>query len=342
MNNKITKYFMLSSLMLAALLGVTFAFNAKAESEIKDREDREVRAGRIGQMMSRPEVMGTVTAISGNIITVKDLRGNSGTVYTADATNAIIIKNGQTSTLSAIQVNDTISVQGVVNGTSITATKINDGLIPKEKLEQGKPRIVGTVTAISGTTLTVKDSRPNSTATYTVNTTNSTIVKNGQNSTLASIIVGEKVSIQGAVNGTTITATKINVAGSEKDLENQPNLNNPMIVGNGQPIIAGTVSTISGNTITITNKGNITYTIDTTNAKIQTNGTTPSTVSNISVNDNVIVQGTINGTNVTASLIIDQKPKTDSRSTNSDDQNKPKAKGFFGGIGNWFRGLFGF
>lgn len=331
--NKNMKKYLLALLLVSALAGVATTPAVLAKNENNKGP---------GQMMSRPEVLGTVTAISGNTITVKDLRVNSGTIYTVDATNATVIKNGSASTVSAILVNDTVSVQGVLNGTNVTATKINDGLKPKEKDEiMGKPRTIGTVTAISGTTLTIKDIRKNSAITYTVNTTSSTVImKNGNTAVFTSIAMGDKVSVQGTITGTTITATKINVGQNENELENEKNLNNPIIVGDGSPVVAGTVASISGNTITIKNKSNVTYTIDATNAKVQSNGSV-STVSGIAVNDNVIVQGTINGTSVTASLIIDQKTKT-ANPNNDQNENKPKPRGFWGGIGNWFKNLFGF
>jgi hypothetical protein len=233
--NKNFKKYLFSLLLITAIAGLTIAPAVLA----KENENEIKGNGRGWQMMSRPEVLGTVTAISGSTITVKDLRGNTGTIYTVNATNAIVIKNGVTSTVSAIAENDTISVQGVENGTTITATKINDGLTPKEKSDE----------------------------------------------------MGKK-------------------------LGNENNLNNPMIVGDGSPIIAGTVATVSGNTITIKNKSNVVYTIDATNTKVQVSGNTVGTVANIAVGDNIIAQGTINGTSVTASLIIDQKPKPADQNNN--------------------------
>lgn len=263
---KIKKY-ILSLLLVGSLASLALAPSAKAKMTAQENNNK--LEGLVGwQAMSRPEVLGTVTAISGNIVTVKDLRGNTNTIYTVDATNATVIKNGTASTVSAILVNDTVSVQGVINGTNVTASKINNGLTPKEKENQ-----------------------------------------------------------------------------KNRKLENENNLNNPIIIGDGSPIIAGTVATISGNTITIKNKSNVVYTVDATSAKVQTNSTATGTVSNIAVNDNIIVQGTINGTSVTASLIIDQKPNINkpeikNQNNNSENQNKPAPKKR--GIINWFKSLFGF
>ena len=69
-------------------------------------------------------VMGTVTAVSGNTVTVTD---KDGTTYTIDATSAEVSKTS-TITVSQIAVGDTVGVQGTVSGTTVTAKHIMDGL----------------------------------------------------------------------------------------------------------------------------------------------------------------------------------------------------------------------
>lgn len=267
------KKYLFSGLLVVSLLGLAFFTSTQAKAEIKNG----IKENKGWQTMSRPEVLGTVTAVSGSTITVKDLRGNTNIIYTVNATNATIIKNGQASTVSNILVNDTIAVQGVINNTNIIATKINDRVFNNKEKE---------------------------------------IEKN-------------------------------------KKLNAENNLNNPVVVGDGSPIVAGTVATISGNTITIKNKSNVIYTIDTINAKIQSQGAV-STIASVAVGNNVIAQGTINGTSVTATLIIDQKPapiggqadinkpEIKNQNNNSENQNIQKPAPKKGGIFNWFKSLFGF
>ena len=59
----------------------------------------------------------------------------------------------------------------------------------------------------------------------------------------------------------------------------------------------------------------------------------------------MVVQGTVNGSSVTATSVIDQKALVNNNSENMMDQN-PKPQGFMGGmmngIGNFFKKLFGF
>jgi hypothetical protein len=115
---------------------------------------------------------------------------------------------------------------------------------------------------------------------------------------------------------------------------------NQFMNGNGQPIIGGTVEAISGNTLTVTNKSNATYSVDTVNAIIR-KGMATSTLANISVGDSVVVQGVVNGTTVTASSVIDQgtfNPRDESATTTP----KHQGGGFFNMIGGFFSRLFGF
>ena len=197
----------------------------------------------------------------------------------------------------------------------------------------GQPGVFGTVTSVNGTTLTVTSKGFEKTATattYTVDTTNATVTKNNAASTVADIAVGDTIMIQGTVSGTSVTATTI------RDGVAQPQT---AIQGNGQPVTAGSVTSISGNIITITNASNVTYTVDATNAKFSIKGVTSPTISNIAVGDNLTVQGTVSGTSVTASSVIDQKPVA-SNNTNKTASNP--VTGFIGGITNFFKHLFGF
>ena len=201
----------------------------------------------------------------------------------------------------------------------------------------GKPAVVGTVSAVSGTTLTISGRQGFSTstpaATFTVDASNATVRKGNATSTVSAIAVGDTVAIVGTVSGSNITATMIRDGmlmrgpGNGQGKPGQA----PTTQGNGEPVIAGTISAITGATLTVTNKSNVTYSVDTTNAKI-TSGATASSLSNLKVGDAVVVQGTVNGTSIAASSVIDQAAAS----------GQPAHKGFFGGIGQFFSHLFGF
>lgn len=198
-------------------------------------------------------------------------------------------------------------------------------------LERGQKEIVATVNTINGNTLTVTETFKNenarfatTTKTYTVDATNAKIVKNGATTSISSIIVGDKVNIVGVINGTNITA-KIIRTGVQKMMENE-------MMGDGKPVVEGKITLINGNTITITNKSNIVYTIDATNAKIFVNNAS-GTISSLQTNSEIVVQGTVNGTNITATSIMIHQNK----------ENMPETKpGFFQRTKGFFKRMFGF
>ena len=114
----------------------------------------------------------------------------------------------------------------------------------------------------------------------------------------------------------------------------------PLIAGNGQPVVGGAVTAVSGNTLTVTNKSGVTYAVDATNAKVQ-KGNALSSVSAILVGDNVVVQGTVQGGAVAAYSVTDQGP-TPTPGTTSSGQPRGAGGGFMGMIGGFFQHLFGF
>ncbi len=197
--------------------------------------------------------------------------------------------------------------------------------------------IFGTVTAINGNTITVTSIGFGKTApaqTFTIDASAATVDKNKAASTVSGIAVGDTIMVQGTVNGTVVTATKIH---DGVMMKGKPSTKpNPATIpeGNGQPIIGGTVTAVNGNTVTITNKSNASYTIDMTNAKITKNDAA-GTVSNIAIGDNILAQGTFNGNAVTAVNVVDSA----SASANADIGAH---HGFFGSIGSFFSHLFGF
>lgn len=206
------------------------------------------------------------------------------------------------------------------------------------------PGVVGTVSAVSGTTLTVTSkglgkSTTATATTYTVDASNATVTKAGAASSASAIAVGDTVMVQGTVSGTSVTATSIRdgVGGTGK-------APTPVITGNGEPVVGGAVTAVSGTTLTVTNKSNVTYTIDASSATVE-KGNVTSSISNVAVGDNVVVQGTVNGTSVTASSVIDSG--TASASGNSTGgaggmMHGGGVGGVFGAIGGFFQHLFGF
>ncbi len=217
-----------------------------------------------------------------------------------------------------------------------------------------RPGVFGTVSAISGTTLTVSSKQAPvasgstaATVTYTVDASNATVKKDNATSTLSAIAVGDTVAVQGTVTGTNVVATTIRdgvmarVPGQtgpngQNDQNSQGKgrmaSSTPSIQGNGEPVVAGTLSAVNGSSLTVSTKSNVTYTVDASSAKIVQGKNTVS-VSGLTVGDSVVVQGAVSGTSIAASSVIDQPKPTSSNAAHS---------GFFGGIGAFFSHLFGF
>ena len=291
-----------------------------------------------------PGIYGTVSAINGNSLTVTSNgfgENPSATTYTVDATNATITKAGSASSLTNIALGDTVMVVGMVSGTNVTATVIHDGALGGMR-GRGAPGVIGVVASNNGTTLTIdhKNPKDNSTTTYTISVTGtSTFTKNGVSTTIGNMNVGDTVLVFGTVSGTNVTATSI------RDGVPSPNANGMMssIKGNGEPVIGGSVTAVNGSTLTVTNSSNVTYTVDAANATItKSNATT--TVSGITIGDNVVIQGTVNGNSVTASSVIDNGANASTGSIHDGlgFGHMGGLGGFFGGIGNFFKHLFGF
>ncbi len=236
------------------------------------------------------------------------------------------------------------------------------------------PGVFGTVSAVNGTTLIVTatvwprmasstNSGNSGVTTYSVDASNAEIYKGSPTSTVSvsDIAIGDVVIVQGTVSGTNVTATVIRDGvmgifmggrrpggtgggfghGSSTASSSTPFVS--PIQGNGEPVVGGSVTAISGTTLTVTNPGNITYTIDASSATIVKNGTT-TTVGSIATGDNLIIQGTVNGVSITASSIIDQGTRANATSTGG---GAPHGKGggfsgFFGAIGGFFQHLFKF
>ena len=206
----------------AAAMPVLAAAPAAASSGAPNGQFRGMHRGQAPG--ARPGVMGAVTAISGATLTVAGRQGfgaaANGVTYAVDASKATVLKDNVTSTLSAIAVNDVISVRGAVSGTNVAATEIRDGPGGNFKPGQfdkkssttppiqgnGQPVIAGTISAISGSALTVKTA---SGIQYTVDATSAKIVKGQGAATISDVSVGDSVVVQGATNGTSVTASSV-------------------------------------------------------------------------------------------------------------------------------------
>ena len=213
-----------------------------------------------------------------------------------------------------------------------------------------KPAVFGTVTGVNGNIITMNGKQgfgsTTASVTYTVDATNATVKKNNATSTVSSIAVGDTIVAQGTITGTNVVATSIRDGvmmrtGGPGMPGQRPGggpgtASSTPILGNGQPVIAGTVSAITGSSLTITTASNVTYTVDASNAKVLS-GQTPSSLSSVAVGNKVVIQGTVNGTSIAASTVIDQ-----SLTATGPGATKGPARGFFASISQFFTHIFGF
>ncbi len=208
-----------SVLGLAAGTIATIGFQTHAATTTTTGTTTTTQTSRHTQAFTPPAAAGAVTAVNGNTITMTDKK--TGTTYTVDATNATIEKftapstSGQTNQprptpttipVSSIAVGDNIMVQGTVSGTTITATKITDGMFMGGHFGgRGMQGAMGTVSAINGKTITLTGKNG---TTYTVNASGANVEK-VSSSSVSNIQVGDSLNVQGTTSGTTVTAKNI-------------------------------------------------------------------------------------------------------------------------------------
>ena len=244
-----------------------------------------------------------------------------------------------------------------------TSASAGVGMGMRRGMMPGTPGVMGTVSAVNGTTLTVtgKTWGPKTAAgatatasiTYTVDASNAQVFKDGATSTISNVATGDMVMVQGTVTGSNIAATVIRDGmNGFKGMSGKPGFDHGStstipkvspIQGNGQPVVGGSITAISGTTLTVTNASNVTYTIDASNAKIVKNGTSTA-FSTLATGDNVVVQGTVSGTSITASSVIDQGASNTAGDTSAGSSvtGVHSGGGFFDMIGGFFKHLFGF
>ncbi len=215
---------------------------------------------------------------------------------------------------------------------------------PGGKGMMAKPAVVGKVESISGNTLTITSrgfGQNAATTTYSVDASHAIIFKANATSTLSSIATGDNVMVEGSVSGTNVTATTIR---DGLGMMGRGGVLPEGFSGNGQPVVAGNVTAISGSTITISNESNVTYTVDATNAKVM-KGRDAGVIGDVAAGDHLVVQGTVNGSSISATTIFDQKVPTgngDNSNGQGDKNGGQIHPGFFGAIRGFFGKLFGF
>jgi hypothetical protein len=170
----------------------------------------------------RPGAFGTISAIDGSTLTVKDMSRQSVKVVTTSSTT---VTKTATVDLSDVKVGDHVVVEGSGSSSNIAATQVHDdGAADDSSGNQqlggpGGPAgtgtnsatatgafVTGTVTSVDGSTLNVKDANGDS---VTVAISSSTKITKDETVDVAALAVGDDVMVSGTASNGTITATRI-------------------------------------------------------------------------------------------------------------------------------------
>jgi Domain of unknown function (DUF5666) len=159
-------------------------------------------------------VRGTVTAISGDNITVKTETGDIYKVETGP--NTRFRKQRDQIKISDIHVGDMIGAAGDKDDKAKTLGAMIVMLIDKEQYEKaradfGKTWTAGAIQSIDETKITVK--RPDNVVQTIVVDENTSFRKRRDSITLADIKVGDNITAQGSLQNGNFLATVLNVGG---------------------------------------------------------------------------------------------------------------------------------
>jgi len=153
---------------------------------------------------------------------------------------------------------------------------------------------VGEVTATTATTLTIKTAEGKI---YTVTTADATIRRDTQNVSASSIVVGDKVFVVGIKNETSIVASFILTAKAKEDLK-------PTAEEKSQAYF-GVITAKSDTALTVVSANNTSYTVTlASDSQLWINKEKQTNLSGFSIGDNVMVQGTLSGSAISAKKLI--------------------------------------
>lgn len=205
-----TQKFILVPVLALTVLGGGALLGYAQLSQAEVGMGRGMMGGMMGNFGKDTQgVHGELTARDGTSLTVK---GKNGTTYTVDASHAEVrtvtqgagLDNGS---LDDLSVGDIVGVRGAVDGTNVTATDIMNGDHPMMGGMHGHRGggVMGEVTAVNGTTLTVKTKSGD---TVTVDTSDA-IVQRVVDASREDLKVGDQIGVHGTRSGDTVTAEHI-------------------------------------------------------------------------------------------------------------------------------------
>jgi riboflavin synthase alpha subunit len=232
-------------------------------------------------------LVGDVTAINGNTLTVQTLQRGQFQVQT-DAQTQFVTKDNATITLSDIKVGNRIMARGSWSGNVLQAQLI--ALAPADL----RDLVAGRVASINGSTLVVTR-RDGSNVNVVTSADTRFRSPDSLTPALANIKVGDAVEAAGVLNGDTLTAGQVNFRTLRK-----PN----------SPITLGQINTIEGNSLTLKLPFGETLTVNTTATTLVVErgqgGAQVGSLSDLTASEGVMVIGTRSedGGSITALVIV--------------------------------------
>lgn len=275
--------FALASLVLTAILipSLTFAKNeTKPKTLLKAHVNAELIKRKVDVQVS---LVGKVTAINATTLT---LLASNGSSYTVDVSQARFVRrfNGVMQ-LAEIQLNDQLYVQGSLLGSTIRAKLVQD-----LSLQTRNGTFNGTVVSLSGNSFVLQSQNRGQ---QTVSVSNSTKILKGNNpATMADIVAGASVRVDGIWNSTNnnVNATKIQISVKQEEVR-----------------LHGTVSSVSGTTLSMSGSDGKTYTVDAAGTKLAGRNYFGTEINKIKVGDSIQIWGKMvpGSLQIKANVIID-------------------------------------
>jgi hypothetical protein len=213
----------------------------------------------------------TITAISGNSLSLKT---SDGWTRTIDTTGATISKAGQTISVGALKVGDEITFR---------EARQTDGTFKITTINVVIPTVTGTVSAVTSSSVTI--TLPGGSSQTLALTGSTTYSQGGVSATHGALVVGIRIQAQGTVDSSgNFTAASVTIAPS---------------------VVQGTVASKTASTIVVTTAAGKTVTVNVTSSTTYSiRGVSGATLANVAVGDRIAAQGALNSDgSLTASMI---------------------------------------
>ncbi len=213
-------------------------------------------------------VVGSVTAVSSNSITVRE-HGGVLMTYTLSG-STVVRKDGASATVASLAVGENVAVMVAATGSTAAVTIV---IVPAGMSTGEDPG--GVVTAVSPTSITLEHFDGTS-STYTLNS--ATTVREGRaNATVFAIAVGERVQVRPSASSvSTAAAVEIDLAK-----------------------LTGTVVSVSGNTIVVSDAQGFYRTIQLTNTTTYSKSGAVATMRDVVTGAVIVAEGTVGADHTT-------------------------------------------